>query len=172
MTDRVVRYTALAAGTVLAVSSLTAASAAAGRSFDTACADNKNGHLRVLLNGGTCSPKEQSIGLGAPSAPGHGLEFHYLDRRVIVPASAYMADADYRAECPAGTHILNGNVRSLTRNAWWNLGSEYVDERDGSSALVFRARHVNPSAPPLGFSEDAAADAVAVVRIVCAGRPQ
>lgn len=71
MSSRISRVVAVAAGTVLALGSLTAVSAATGPSFTEACADNKTGALRVLLNGGACDKKEQLIGLGgvASAAP-------------------------------------------------------------------------------------------------------
>lgn len=70
MSRCITRLVAVAAGTVLGLGSLTAVSAATGPSFTEACADNKTGALRVLLNGGACNKKEQLVGLGGVASSG------------------------------------------------------------------------------------------------------
>lgn len=157
---------ATAAVTVLAVGSLTAVSSAASQ-YGTACADNKTGALRVLVPAAKeCTAKEQPVGLGSAMS---GTTFSYIDRYVTVPASA-TEWVEYRAECPAGSHIVNGSVRSLTHNAYYSTGNQYADESNGTSAWVFGAQHVDPTSPREYYPEhvDPAADAVAHLRLVCA----
>lgn len=100
-----VRNAAIVAGvTAFGFASFTAVSSASN-AFDSACANNATGGLRVLLNGGDCGPQEQVVGLGAPSAPA-GARVEYPEVTVQGQAGMYGSQQGFVA-CPAGTKPVN-----------------------------------------------------------------
>lgn len=98
---------------------------------------------------------------GSAGTSGAAATYTYLDRQIAVPATTTQ-ETEFRAECPAGNHIINGSVRSVTQEGYLSLNGQYADETGASSAWVFRAGHGGPG------SNGSQAAAIATVRIVCA----
>lgn len=97
----IIRNVGIVAGvTALSLAGLTAVSSAS-KSFDSACANNKNGSLRVLLNGGNCTAQEQVVGLGAAAAAS-ATRVEYPEVTVEGRAGMSGPQAGFIA-CPAGT---------------------------------------------------------------------
>lgn len=129
MSSRITRLVAVAAGTVLTLGSLTAVSAATGPSFGEACADSKTGALRVLLDGGECSKKEQLVGLGAAASSSGVLATASLAQQITAKAAGPERPllAEVSITVPAGKQQLVDVLFHVTGVANKAAGEEKCD---------------------------------------------
>ncbi len=112
-------------------------------------------------------------GARGPAGPAVGtVKIEYLTRTIRIPATN-TGSQDYRAECPSGDHVLNGVVRSVSRNFSYSLGTGYADDRAASSAWIVQLQYspISPLSPPPGrlpATPTPPQDGTAVVQIICA----
>ncbi len=111
-----------------------------------------------------------STGARGPAGPvGGTVKIEYLTRTIRIPATN-TGSQDYRAECPSSDHVLNGVVRSVSRNFAYTLGTGYADDRATSSAWIVQLQY-SPLPPPPGrlpATTTPPQDGTAVVQIICA----
>jgi len=109
---------------------------------------------------------------GPPGRAASSVRIAYLERTIVIPANATTM-ADYRAVCPAGEKIISGNVRAVSQNSMYTLGTSYADDAPHSSAWVVQLAHgsaLGPPPGPPGFPPPPprpATDGTARIQIVC-----